>query len=72
MVVNIKYFILLLISTNLIKIVLIFSINKILSTGIDPMIKKEDRAEVKSLWSMYFGLHTCYIGRNNGSRKRNL
>ena len=29
-------------------------------------------AEVKSLWSLYVGLHTCYKGKNKGSLKSNL
>jgi len=29
-------------------------------------------AEVKSLWSMYVGLHTCYKGENNELLKRKL
>ena len=28
--------------------------------------------EVKSLWSLYVGLHTCYKGRNKESLKSNL
>ena len=28
--------------------------------------------EVKSLWSLYVGLHTCYKGKNKGSLKSNL
>jgi len=29
-------------------------------------------AEVKSLWSIYFGLHTCYKDRNKKMQKSNL
>ena len=28
--------------------------------------------EVKSLWSLYVGLHTCYNGKNKGLLKSNL
>lgn len=28
--------------------------------------------EVKSLWSAYLGLHTCYKGKNKKLRKSNL
>jgi len=31
-----------------------------------------EKTEVKSLWSIYFGLHTCYKGRNKKLRKSNL
>jgi len=29
-------------------------------------------AEVKSLWSMYVGLHTCYKGKNKKLQQRKL
>jgi len=29
-------------------------------------------AEVKSLWSLYVGLHTCYKGKNKELLKSNL
>lgn len=32
----------------------------------------EGRTEVKSLWSMYFGLHTCYKGKDKESQKSDL
>lgn len=34
--------------------------------------KMEEKTEVKSLWSKYFGLHTCYKSKNKELQLSNL
>ncbi len=38
-----------------------------------PVTKREEGADdVKSVWPLYPGLHTCYNGRYNGMRNREV